>query len=69
MTKRAITVRKTTLAEANDRDRDLDFWQSRPVAERFLTVFQMSEEAYALAGWPLEQARGSSRRTTRLLLS
>jgi hypothetical protein len=65
--RRVVTVRKTTLAEADDRARDLAFWQSRPAAERFLTVFQMSEEAYAFAGKLPADPAGRPRSVARVL--
>ena len=43
-----MAVRKTTHAAADDDARDREFWRAVPPAERFLRVFQMSEEAYAL---------------------
>lgn len=34
----AKVIRKTTLREANDDARDVAYWLSRPVAERFAAV-------------------------------
>ena len=50
MVARSIPVRKTTHKDANDALRDAEFWSRVPPLERFLRVFQLSEEAYALVG-------------------
>jgi hypothetical protein len=64
---RKIAVRKTTLGEADDERRDREFWRSVPPVERFVRVFQISEEAYAIAGRLPEDPAGRPRSTARVL--
>ncbi|MFN7942215.1 MAG: hypothetical protein U0X73_11490 [Thermoanaerobaculia bacterium] len=65
--RRIVQVRKTTLANADDSARDRLFWQGVSPVERFLRVFQMSEEAYAFVGKLPPEATGSARRVARVV--
>jgi hypothetical protein len=58
---REIEVRKTTLAEADDEARDGAFWAAVEPAARFVTVFRLSEEAYALSGRLSPDSEGRAR--------
>ena len=39
-------VNKTTLADSNDSAKDLEYWLSRPVAERFSAVEILRRQVY-----------------------
>ncbi|HLF57561.1 MAG TPA: hypothetical protein VI942_12010 [Thermoanaerobaculia bacterium] len=67
MSRSAMPTRRTTLTAADDDRRDREFWRSVPPVERFLWVFQMSEEAYALAGKLPDDPAGRPRSTARVL--
>jgi hypothetical protein len=69
MARRDMTVRKTTLAAADDDRRDREFWSRVPPAERLLQVFRMSEEAYALWGKLPADPAGRPRSVARVLRS
>jgi hypothetical protein len=62
-----LPVRKTTYLEANDAERDREHWLKVPAAERFLHVFRMSEEAYALVGKLPAAPAGRPRSAARVL--
>jgi hypothetical protein len=65
--KRVVTIRKTTLEEADDARRDREFWATVPPLERLLHVFTMSEEGYAFVGKLPEAADGRHRSVARIL--
>jgi hypothetical protein len=67
MSRDAMPTRRTSLDEADDLRRDREFWRGVPPVERFLWVFQMSEEAYALSGRLPEDPAGRPRSTARVL--
>ena len=67
MAARKIEVRKTTHEGANDALRDADFWSRVSPVERFLRVFQLSEEAYALVGKLPPDSTGHPRSVARVL--
>lgn len=67
MSKRVVTIRKTTLEAANDAGRDREFWATIPPVERLPHVFTMSEEGYASVAKLPVAADGRHRSLARFL--
>jgi len=67
MSRGTMITRRTTLTGADDDRRDREYWRRVPPVDRFLWVFQMSEEAEAIAGRLPEDSAGRPRSVARVL--
>ena len=67
MSRREMTVRKTTLEGADDERRDREFWLTVPPDQRFFYVFEMSEESLAFSQNASPDPEGRARSVARVL--